>query len=332
MLREYLERAGSYPMRDYVPIDDLATAVEQGFQIFEWLPGAGLSRGQVRGGVRDDDLDYTVLGLHVMETSGAAMTTADIAREWMTRLPLFQTYTAERVAYQNLARWVPLDRVGEFENPYREWIGALIRADIFGYVCAGNPRAAALLAHRDAILSHRSNGVYGAMWAAALVASAFTADSPAESVTQSLQHVPPGSLLAREVVAVLNSFAAGDSWDAALVALEARYGGMHWVHTLNNAGALTAAILWGAGDVAATAGLAAQAGLDADSIGATAGSWCGAFTGVDGVPDHLLVPLDDTLHSAILGYPRCRISALAERTVAVRQRVSRCSADEVTAS
>jgi ADP-ribosylglycohydrolase len=51
-------------------------------------------------------------------------------------------------------------------------------------------------------------------------------------------------------------------------------------------GALTAAILWGDGDFSATVGYAAQAGLDADSIGATAGSWAGAFLGEQAIPAH----------------------------------------------
>ena len=75
------------------------------------------------------------------------------------RLPVYQTYTAERATYQNLVREVPLEAVGEFHNPYREYIGALIRADIFGYVFPGSPRRAALLSYRDAALSHRANGI-----------------------------------------------------------------------------------------------------------------------------------------------------------------------------
>jgi len=110
-----------------------------------------------------------------------------------SRFPVYQVYTAERATYQNLVREVPLEQAGEYRNPYREWIGALIRADIFGYVAAGDPRRAAVLAYRDAILSHRANGLYGEMWAAALVASAFVATSPEESIARSLESVPTRS-------------------------------------------------------------------------------------------------------------------------------------------
>ena len=69
-----------------------------------------------------------------------------------------------------------------YDNPYQEWIGALIRADIYGWTCPGAPRRAASLARRDAVLSHTGNGVYGAMWAAALVSAAFTAPSVRHAV------------------------------------------------------------------------------------------------------------------------------------------------------
>ena len=50
---------------------------------------------------------------------------------------------------------VPIATVGENRNPYREWIGALIRADVSGWVFPGQPGAAAQLVYQDASLSHR---------------------------------------------------------------------------------------------------------------------------------------------------------------------------------
>ena len=88
----------------------------------------------------------------------------------------------------------------------------LIRADIFGWVYPGRPRAAAILAHRDASLSHVANGIYGEMWAAALVSSAFVATDALDAVERSLDHVPPTSRLAGAVRDVLAMHAAGDAW------------------------------------------------------------------------------------------------------------------------
>jgi ADP-ribosylglycohydrolase len=224
-------------------------------------------------------------------------------------------FTAERATYQNLVREIDLDQVGEFHNPFREWIGALIRADIFGFVSPGQPRRAALQAFQDAHLSHRANGIYGEMWAAALIATAFTAASPEASVTTSLRHIPPTSRLAEEIRTVLADWRGGASWDDALDAIAARHPSMSWVHTINNAGALTAAILWGEGSFVRTVALAVQAGLDTDSIGASAGAWAGAFVGEAGVPTDLTGPLNDHYRSGVFGFGDSSISELAERTL-----------------
>lgn len=311
-LRAYLEACGCYPLRDYVPLHDEAEAEALGFQTWR-----GLTRGRVSGGVRDDDVDYTVLGLLLLEQYGLGFGTADVAYEWMRRFPVYQLYTAERAAYTNLVREVPLDRAGSHHNPYREWIGAQIRADIYGYCCPGRPRDAAELAYRDAVLSHRSNGIYGAMWAAALIAAAFVVPGPADAIEVALEHVPPSSRLAAEVGQILAAYRAGVSWERCLDQLDERWAGLSWVHVLNNTGALTAALLWGEGDVAATIGLAVQAGLDTDSIGATAGSFMGASLGWNALPRHLVEPLDGRTETAVFGNARVRLDDLAERTLAV---------------
>ena len=316
-VRAYLEARDAYPLRDYVPIGprELASLAEHGFLGEGYLDYEALSRGGIDGGVRDDDIDYTILGLHLLETYGEELTAWDVAREWLIRLPVYQTYTAERATYQNLVREVPLEAVGEFHNPYREYIGALIRADIFGYVFPGSPRRAALLSYRDAALSHRANGIYGEMWAAALVSTAFTADSPEASIRASLEHVPPTSRLAEEISTVVADHEAGRGWEEAIDDLELRYPAMSGAHTINNGGALTAAILWGDGDFSATVGYAAQAGLDADSIGATAGSWAGAFLGEQAIPARWIEPLHGRTRSAIFGFSEVALDEMAERTL-----------------
>lgn len=310
-LKDYLVKYDSYPLTDYVP---LAPELEEG--AFGPFAPTGLTKGSVVRGVRDDDVDYTILGLHILETYGLDYTSRDVAVEWLSRFPAYQVYTAERATYQNLVREVPFEDVGEYHNPFREWIGAQIRADIFGYVNAGDPRAAALLAYKDAALSHRANGIYGEMWAAALIATAFTAASPVDAIEQSLEHVPTTSRTAEEVRTVLADYRAGLTWEQSLDKLDARYPTMSWVHTINNTGAIVAGVLWGEGDYTKTVGLTVQAGLDTDSTGATAGSWAGAFVGRAALPGHLIDPLHDATTSAVFGFGDSSISALADRTLA----------------
>ena len=311
-LRRYLEQADSYPITDYLPVLD---PMPEGMVLDDsWRV---TTRGQVDGMARDDDTDYTILGLHVLEEHGFGFTTAQVGAEWLRHLPFEQTYTAERVAYRNLIRGIVPPRTASYRNPYREWIGALIRADVFGYACPGQPRRAAMLAYRDAALSHVANGIYGEMWAAALIAASFAVPTAREALDIAMTAVPAASRLAEALCAVRAAFDSGFSWDEAIDQVERDLGGYHWIHTVNNAAVVAAALLWGEGDFNKTIGLAVAAGLDTDSDGATAGSVFGALHGTAALPAHWVDPLHDTIRSAIAGFDNFSISGLAERTVAL---------------
>jgi ADP-ribosylglycohydrolase len=157
------------------------------------------------------------------------------------------------------------------------------------------------------------------MWAAALIATAFTAESPEASVRESLRHIPARSRLAEEIRRVLDDHAAGKTWEQAAEELDARYPDMSWVHTINNAGALTAALLWGEGDFTKTIAYSVQAGLDTDSIGATAGSWAGAYAGHSGIPAHWLEPLHGRTLGAVFGFGQIDLDDMATRTLRVAE-------------
>jgi ADP-ribosylglycohydrolase len=268
----------------------------------------------MNGMPRDDDIDYTILALHILETYGDGFSSADVGREWLERMPIACTYTAERAAYRNLINGRDGRATATWRNPYREWIGAQIRADMYGYVSPGDPRRAARLAWHDASLSHVANGVYGEMWAAALVACALTSSSASEALRRAQRVVPPRSRLAEALVHVMELHAAGRSWDDACDYVESRWP-YAWVHTINNAGVVAAALLWGEGDFSRSVGLAVEAGLDTDCDGATVGSVFGALHGTAAIPRHWTAPLGDTVHSAIWGYDGVSLEALVQRTI-----------------
>ncbi|QAY64758.1 ADP-ribosylglycohydrolase family protein [Xylanimonas allomyrinae] len=308
-IRDYLVLADAYPLRDYVPRLD---PMPDGFVLTDCWPQT--TRGNVDGGARDDDIDYAILALHLLETHGAALRPQDVGAAWTRLFPIEQVFTAERAAYVNLIEGLAPPQVARRRNPHREWIGAQIRGDVFGYVHAGDPWAAARLAFQDASLSHVGNGIYGEMWAAALVAAAFSASSAREAVTESIAVVPPQSRLAEALRHVLALREADVTWEEALAAVQGAYGHYSWVHTINNAAAVAVALLWSDDDFTTGVGRIVMSGWDTDSNGATVGSVLGILTGVAGLPDNLVVPLADRTRSALFGFDNSRISNLAERT------------------
>jgi ADP-ribosylglycohydrolase len=309
-VRRYLELAGAWPLLDYVPALEPAP---DGLELRACWPET--TRGRVRFMARDDDIDYTILGLHILETHGFGFGPDEVAAEWLDHLPFTRTYTAERAAYRNLVGGLRPPATATHRNPYREWIGAQIRADIWGYVSPGHPRQAATLAFRDASLSHTANGIYGEMWSAALIAACFVTADVRGALGTSLEHVPPRSRLAEALGHVLDLHASGLGWPEARDRLQARHGHYSWVHTIPNAAIVAAGLLWGDGDFARTVGLVVQAGLDTDSNGATAGSAYGALHGAAALPPAFVEPLGDRVRSAIVGFDNARISELATRTL-----------------
>lgn len=56
----------------------------------------------IDGAPEDDDLNYPLLGLLLLDRYGPEFSTADVAQLWLDELPAGRTFTAERVAYRNL--------------------------------------------------------------------------------------------------------------------------------------------------------------------------------------------------------------------------------------
>ena len=312
-LRRYLERYDAYPLSDYVPADGPAPPTFPPLNA-SWPASV---RGAISGMPRDDDIDYTILGLHILETYGSRFTAADVGQEWLRRLPFLAVYTAERAAYRNLVLGLAPPATAKHVNPYREWIGAQIRVDAYAYASPGDPVRAAALAFQDASLSHTANGVYGAIWAAALIAASFAARTMAAALQSALAVVPARSRLAEALRGVAALHSQGLDWESARDDLEQRHGALSPVHTINNAAVVAAALLWGEGDFTRTIGLAVQGGWDTDCNGATAGSAFGAMHGASALPAHWTTPLQDRIASALGGFDGARISELAIRTLSV---------------
>jgi ADP-ribosylglycohydrolase len=261
----------------------------------------------IDGAPEDDDLNYPLLGLLLLRRHGFAFTTGDVAALWLDTLPAGRTFTAERVAYRNLLTGLEPPETATYRNPFREWIGALIRADIHGWTHPGDPATAAELAHRDAVLTHTANGVYGAMFAAAAIAVAAGGAADVHACLRAgLSVVPPGSRLAAAVRLGIDTArrAPGGpaAFDTVVDRLHGRFADHHWVHVLPNAALLAAALTHADGDFSGSICRAVSGGWDTDSNGATAGSLAGLLAGSPAaIPARWTAPLKNRLATSIVG-------------------------------
>lgn len=316
-IREYLELADVYPLTNYVPE---VVPHPAGYEMKEDAYGNAVL-GKITCAARDDDLDYTVMNLHVLERWGQSFTTDDITETWLTHMPFKMTYTAERAAYRNLVNDLKPHESAIHRNPYREWIGAQIRADVWGYVTPGRPELAAALGYRDATLSHVKNGIYGEMFVAAMISAAFATNDVDEIVLAGLSEIPEGSRLAEAVRDVLKWKRQCPTWEEAWNKVMSKYGSYSWIHTINNAALVLLGLVYGEQDFEKGIAISVMSGLDTDCNGATCGSILGTILASNKLPSKWTDPLNDQLKTAVFGFLDCRISDLAKRTFLVAKKL-----------
>ena len=315
-VEDYLRTAGALPLRDYVPMVE-GTPVAR--------IGRSCCRDQIVRAEADDDINYTLLALMLLEEHGAALETADVARAWLRLLPAGAVWTAEREAYRVL-----LDNMAEqfvngsapgfdlakcSDNPYNEWIGAQIRSDLYGWVCPGRPALAAALARQDASLSHRGEGVHAAAFVAALAAAIPASLHLDAAIDRALEEIPGDSLAA---AAVRFGRSVAGSPDA-VARLHQHFGDLSPVHALNNLALVVWATCSCGGDFSAAVGDAVAAGWDTDCNGATVGGLCGLMGAA--IPDHWTRPWNGRLAVGLAGQSELLLDEVVERTVAVARRI-----------
>jgi ADP-ribosylglycohydrolase len=322
----FLKDTGNWPISRYLS-SDVGDDIRARYGVSDRGWNYGTSRvnwiNNVPHMVEDDDLNYPVVALRVLESRGDAFTSADVAEAWLTDLPILHTFTAERIAYRNVANGIFPPESARRRNPCREWIGAQIRADVYGYANPGRPEAAAAMAFRDAEVSHVRNGIYGSLFVAAMLAAAAVTGDPAAIIRAGLSQIPADCRYAEGIRMVMAWCREGVGWEAAIDRLHARYDETrehHWCHAVPNGMAVCIGLLWGGRDLGATIGIAVAASFDKDCNGATAGSVVGMALGASRLPAAWTAPLGDTLEAGIPGLGQMSIGGLAQRTAAVAAR------------
>lgn len=314
VIKEILQSNGTWPLSDYITAHGMP---EELLEKYPWNRHSGKEslKGNIACMTEDDDMNYAMLNLHVLETCGENFSTENVAETWLSLMPVLSTFTAERVAYLNLLAGCRPPQTATHRNPYREWIGAQIRADVWGWTAPGEPQLAATRAWRDARLSHVRNGIYGEMFFAAALASAFHAERVAQIITQGLAQIPQHSRLAHAILFVLSLHEQEPKWEHAVDRLYEKFGQYHWVHVINNTALVVAALLYGNGDYEKTICNIVMAGWDTDSNAATAGSILGVMHGAHKLPAKWIAPLQNKIRSSMKGFDSSTFDDLARRTL-----------------
>ncbi|MYD09234.1 MAG: ADP-ribosylglycohydrolase family protein [Chloroflexi bacterium] len=308
---EQMERWADY-LGDAFPPADYWSAAERPHDLkYRTSPREAFTRAKMDGVPTDDDLIYTQLGLLILEDYGADFSLSDVGAAWMKYLP--HAATAEGIALSNLHAGVPAEEAAIADNPFIHWIGADIRSDPWGYAAPGWPEKAAEFAWRDASISHRRNGIYGAMYFSAVISAAFALGNPQAALEAGLAEIPADCMLARELRWALEVAPSINNYREARATVDERYAGMHRIHTINNAVLTAWGLCIGGEDFTKVIGETVAMGLDNDCTAATAGSIFGAAYGVDAIPARWTRNFNNKAHSYIIGIESFAIDDMIDR-------------------
>jgi len=308
-IRAIAESTGNWPVAGWFTARGLDPEVGERYPWNRASRPTSLAEN-IDGIPEDDDLNFTMLGVVLLERTGAAFAADDVAKAWLDYLPAGRIFTAERVALRNLLDGLLPPETATRWNPFREWIGARLRVDVYGWAAGGDPVRAARMAWVDARLSHTANGVYAAMFMAAAHAASLVESSPAACADVGATVVPRRSRLA-EALRFARALEGG--WEARVDAIYERYGEYHWVHAINNT-ALVAAALYAFDDFSSAICGVVEGGLDTDTNGAAVGSIFGALRPIE---ERWSAPLHGRFTSSLPGFDGITLDELAERTLAV---------------
>lgn len=311
----FLKETDNYPMHRYILSTDVTEETHKKYKFwFKDKPFADT----VDGMPVDDDTNYVVLAQKIIEEFGRDFESNDVATAWLKYQSVHSYFTAERIAYVNFINCLNPPASAVYKNVCREWIGAQIRGDYFGYINPGNPEAAAEMAYKDARISHVKNGIYGEMFVSAMIACAAVTDSIDDIILGGLAQIPATSRLYEAVMKIYNGYKKGVTVEECFNIIHSDYDehtDHGWCHTISNAMIVTAALLYGDGDFGKSICCAVGMAFDTDCNGATVGSILGMRGTVDCIDEYWSKPINCKIHTSIFGVGTVDITKAAEKTL-----------------
>lgn len=312
----FLKETGNYPLHRYMLSTDVTDEVSSHYKFSLknkcWAD-------TVDGMPVDDDTNYTVLYQKIVEEAGRGFNSADVGNAWLKYQSVYSYFTAERIAYINFINCLEPPATAMYKNVCREWIGAGIRGDYFGYINPGNPEKAAEMAYRDASFSHIKNGIYGEMYVSAMISIAAVNDNIEDIILGGLSEIPETSRLYEACIKICENYKNGVSLDDTYNFIRASYDehtDHGWCHMISNAMIVTAALLYGEGDFGKSICIAVGMAFDTDCNGATVGSILGMKNGIDAIDEYWKKPVNGKIHTSIFGVGTVSIEDAVIKTLA----------------
>ncbi len=308
--------------------------------------------------VNDDEM-YEIIALLALEKYGLDLTAKDIALEWVNLLKYDKAVmTAEKVALNNIRSNILPPESGTHNNPYYDFIGAQMRADIWGQIAPGCPNIVKSYCEMDGSISHAGIGIEGEIFVALLISNAFFEIDIRNNISQALSFLlnESKSLYTKTVKKAIDLYEIySDDFRKAREVLINEY----WsnikeelinkeppseterikalkekrseVHVLPNIGIIVLSLLYGAQEKEDPLGksicVAGMMGYDTDCNCGNIGAILGAQLGAEIIPSKWKDPLQNSFSTYVKGHEKWKITELSRRVVNIGERVikKKCS-------
>jgi len=167
--------------------------------------------------IPNDDVDLQLVWLRAAETEGKNLDSHILTEYWNTYISASLSEYGTGKNNFNMGILPPLS--GHLRNVNKDSNGAWIRTEIWACLCAGNPAHAAKYAYYDACVDHSGEGIYSAVFIAAMEAAAFYETDYDRLIDIGLSYIPKDCGVARAVECVRECYKEGISWKEARIRL-----------------------------------------------------------------------------------------------------------------
>jgi ADP-ribosylglycohydrolase len=266
----------------------------------------------------NDDLDLQLVWLKAAEQYGRAVNASILGEFWLTYIhPNWNEYGFGK---NNMRMGITPPLSGSVSNPHKDSNGAWIRSEIWACLAPGHPDIAARYAFEDASVDHSGDGVYAAVFCAALQSAAFVEHDMFALIDIALSYVPAECGVVSAVRNVIRSKQGGLDWKAARRSLLKAVPDSFFSRTTGepepdlprgelgydapaNIGLFILGWLYGDDDFGKSLCVAVGCGEDTDCTGATLGATLGIIHGIDGIPEKWIAPIGNSIKTFCLTEP-----------------------------
>lgn len=239
-----------------------------------------------------DDTEYALFSAKLLLQKKRNLTSADVAEAWKKDIVKSDNAYkgagfSEIIAIQNLLKELQPPQSGQHLHGWSD--GLAMRVAPFGIASAGDPEFAAYLAKVDGEVSHSGEGIYSGQAVAAAISIAMTGAPLEKIIEATLNNVPKDSWTYNSInQAVQIGYKSTDIWSS-LKPLHSSIVSSYyfWTDIAPEAVGLAFGIITASKLNFQDAVLGAvNIGRDTDTIAAIAGSICGAYNGIQSIPEH----------------------------------------------